>query len=64
MALVLNALFMMAPSLAIRSMFGVGESSANLSLYAEMASVAWSSERIKIIFGFFDISMVLRFKAK
>ena len=40
-----------APSLAIRSIFGVGATLANGPPWAEMAFTAWSSEKTNKIFG-------------
>jgi hypothetical protein len=49
MELVTTLLYKMAPDLAMRSMFGV---LAILLPYALMACEVWSSEKIKIMFGF------------
>jgi hypothetical protein len=53
MALVQSAFLSKAPSDAMRSILGVGAMSLKSPPYAEMALVAWSSEKIKTILGGF-----------
>ena len=53
MALVQRTCLSKAPSDAMRSIFGVGAISLKSPPYAEMALMAWSSEKIKTILGGF-----------